>query len=202
MDLKLVPASGREKMALNFLKRNKKSRKGTRTHSNRSEKNKSNKNSEACVEDIFRISLKESVPEQPVCEINKEEIQESKKEIIEKVEIEKGPESLDYVEDTLSGNIAEQNWDKGKGRIEKLLNDISDLLNSDDLVKQRIDTKKESTINNKNISKRQDSAGQSLSEQNSVSKKDVSKLPLDIQELHNVAAMAKRLSARSKLKRH
>ncbi|MBN2590932.1 MAG: hypothetical protein JXA96_13790 [Sedimentisphaerales bacterium] len=181
-------------MALNFLKRNRKSRKSLRLYRNPFTKSKSIRNSEDYLTDILNNYLKEPIKNQTTCQKRKE--------------IKKKSESLNDVKDILTEkNVARQNLDKGKERIEKLMNEISDLLNSDDFSNKRSNIMIESQGDKANNLNPEEFSEQSVSKTTSSDSKKpkeikTTKLPLDIQELHNVAAMAKRLRARSKLKKH
>ncbi len=176
-------------MALNFLKRKKHSDKRVRLSNTLFCKNKLKQETDEYLEKIFGLSLKESPQDNPVSVKNNEK--------------KKNPETLDSIEKVSSEkDVPEQNWDRGKERIEKLMYEISDLLTSEDLIKKRSHKMTESHSDKQNNPKQQDINEQSVNEQNKIQKNESSKLPLDIQELHNVAAMAKRLSERSKLKNH
>ncbi len=179
-------------MALNFLKRKKHSRKRVRFSCNPFRKKKSKHESVECLEKVFGISLKEPPQGQPTG--------------LKRDEVKECPESINEIGNTPpEKDVSEQNWDKGKERIEKLMNEIYDLLASDDNTGKRFRKMTESHSDKENNPTKQDLNEQSdklqiCSEKDKIQKNEASKLPLDIQELHNVAAMAKRLSERSKLK--
>jgi len=179
-------------MALNFLKRKKHSRKRARFSYNPFRKNKSKHESVECLEKVFGISLKEPPQGQPTG--------------LKLDEVKECPESINEIGNTPpEKDASEQNWDKGKERIEKLMNEIYDLLASDDYTRKRFRKMTEPHSEKENNPKQQDFNEKSVtepsySEQDKNQKNGASKLPLDIQELHSVAAMAKRLSERSKLK--
>lgn len=181
-------------MALNFLKRKKHSRKRVRLICNPFRKNKSKHESAEYLEKVFSISLKEP-PQGLPTGLKQDEAKES-------------PESPNDFDNMLpEKDASEQNWDKGKERIEKLMNEIYNLLASDDYTRKRFRKMTESHSDKENNPKQQDLNEKSVtdpssSEQNKNQKNGASKPPLDIQELHSVAAMAKRLSERSKLKNH
>ncbi|MBN1975170.1 MAG: hypothetical protein JW787_16120 [Sedimentisphaerales bacterium] len=103
-------------------------------------------------------------------------------------------------------NDLSRNWDRAKEHIEKLLYEISDSMNSDDLSRQRVTAMTELLDGKANDPQDDENAGNNMplktySVQNTNQNNRSSKLPLDIQELQAVSAMAKRLCANSKVKK-
>ena len=103
-------------------------------------------------------------------------------------------------------NVSQQKRDKANLRIKTLMNEISDLLNSEDYSSKRLNTMTEMYSDSENNTKHNKLPDKTISNQTSFEqrmqrKNKSDKFPLDIQELHNVAAMAKRLRAKSKLRK-
>jgi hypothetical protein len=175
-------------MALNFLKRKDTYRKNVLLYHNPVKKSKSRRASKAYMDEVFKICLKEQSKEQPARENQKAAKENS--------------ESLNDIENiVVEKDVSDQSWIKGKERINKLMYEISDLLSSEDYIEQGSKIIMESNGNETQSSESQKLSEQSIPEKNKSQKKVSSKLPLDIQELHTVAAIAKRLSVRSKLEK-
>lgn len=190
-------------MALNFLKRKITSRKSVLLYHNPYIKRERGNDFAAHVEDSLKSVIKD-FPDRPVSNISRKDLQQEKS-ACKKLKAKKVIyEPLDEVGSLpAERNVSEQKWSRAKERIEKLLFEISDLLNSDD-DSQSSDTIIELNSDKANDPKSQESSDQpyrdnSCVEPDAFQTNEVSKLPLDIEELHTIAAMAKRLSARSKI---
>jgi len=147
-------------MALNFLKRKKTAKPGILLYQNPGRRKQTMRMGEAAA------AYTESSSHSPVgadkIDANTHPVRNIPQDIHQLESIEESEEAFD------SESAGEINWDKAKERIEKLLIEISDLMNSD---------------NHDNIQKQ-----------------NAPELPLNVQELQDVAAIARRLKEHSKIK--
>jgi len=187
-------------MALNFLKRKKNSRKNILLYNDSKVKNQTKYEFSTYVGKNSK-SLISEIPDKPISRILRNETKNEKVESnkLENNDVKYEPHT-EVFESFDEKSIEEQNWDRGKERINKLMHEIADLLSSENYDNKRYRKMTESNVNKEYPSKEQDSSDNSGSETiSNEQKSEHRKLPLNIQELHNVAAMAKRLKARSKL---
>ena len=190
-------------MALNFLKRNRISRKNVPLYHNPSIKNQSRCEFASSAGKISK-SETEDFTSQLVPQIHRNKTPQEQVTFDELIEIKLKSNPLE-IESFEEDNVAGQNWDRAKERIEKLLYEIYDLLSSDDNIKRKFNSMIDSFGNKVNNQEPQNQPEQSVPkqscpEQNKSKINKGSRFPLDIKELHSVAAMARRLSTRSKIK--
>ena len=172
-------------MALNFLKRKNASRESALLYHNPNVRKQS----------PYEFASKKAIPEtanfpsRTVPKIQHKETSEEGNTFDKLIDIKIKPTQNNEISDYHEENDNhEQNWDSGKERIKKLMIEISDLMDSEDLTNKKFNPMIDSSSDKK------------TTEPSSITQKRTSKLPLNIEELHSVAAMAKRLSVHSKIK--